>query len=188
MSFLCDTLILSKFIMKKLIISIIGIIVVVAVALGILVAVQPKSLTTSPIDTVVNQITGTHCFSYHHSATKDSPYTTNERLTFTFNGDQVTGNKQGNQSGPDMTNGYEGSLAGILEGNKITADYAYTVEGSKNKEQEIYVVTQTGIDKRIYPLIDHYKNGLVPDTTKPFTTRSYQSVACESLPNNLNQE
>jgi hypothetical protein len=77
-----------------------------------------------------------------------------------------------------MTNGYSGGLTGTIAGDTIAVNYAYTVEGSKNIEQEIYKITPSGIDKLQYPLIDHYKDGLVPDTTKEFKVRSYASTAC----------
>lgn len=169
--------------MKKIMISIGFFIVGVAVVLGIVLAVHPQSLTRSPVDAVVCEaIAGTHCFAYHHLGTVDAPYTTNEYLILTINGEQVTGIKKGDQAGPDMTNGYTGTITGNIKDDAITVNYVYTVEGSKNTEQEHYIITSSGIDKLVYPLIDHYKDGLVPDTSKPFTRRSYQSVACEVLP------
>ena len=164
--------------MKKTIIIIGTFIVLLACVIAILVVTQPQALTVSPINAVVNQTTGTHCFAYHQLATKDAPYAVDEYLTITINGTQVTGNKKGNQSGPDMANGYTGSLTGVIEGDTITADYAYTVEDSKNKEQEIYKITPSEIDKLQYPLIDHYKDGLVPDTAKQYKIRAYAVVDC----------
>ncbi|NVN96825.1 hypothetical protein HXX01_01085 [Candidatus Nomurabacteria bacterium] len=91
----------------------------------------------------------------------------------------VTGTKTGTQKGPDMTNGYKGTLVGTWSGNTIDAIYSYTVEGSKNKEKEIYRTRedQIGIEKLRYPLIE--KSGmLVPDTTKEFKTMLYARVGC----------
>lgn len=171
--------------MKKTII-IIGIVIALIVGVvATLLITRHKSSIIAPVDTIVNPsltvkqpLTGTHCFAYHQVSTKDAPYAVDEYLTLNINGTQVTGNKKGNQSGPDMTNGYSGSLSGTITGDTITVNYAYTVEGSKNTEQEIYKITPTGMNKLQYPLIDHYKDGLVPDTTQEYKTRAYTSVAC----------
>ncbi|MEI8223750.1 MAG: hypothetical protein WCG20_01360 [bacterium] len=164
--------------MKKIIIIIGTLIVLVGGVVAILVVTQPQALTVSPVETILDQTTGTRCYAYHQVATQDAPYAVDEYLTFTINGTQVTGNKKGSQSGPDMTNGYSGNLTGTIAGDTITADYAYTVEGSKNIEQEIYKFTKTGIDKLQYSLIDNYKDGLVPDTTKEYKVRSYVATEC----------
>ena len=122
---------------------------------------------------------GRQCYAYSHDATTDAPYTTNEFIDITISGNNVLGTKTGTQTGPDMTNGYTGTITGTLADNKITDAYAYTVEGSKNTEHEIYQAGLTGIDKLRYPLIDKFKDGLFPDTSKDYTIEHYSRVECK---------
>jgi len=122
---------------------------------------------------------GRQCYSYNHEATKTDPYTVNEFIDMTIKGNVISGTKTGNQKGPDMTNGYNGTLLGAWNGDIIDVVYSYTVEGSKNKEKEIYRARedQIGIEKLRYPLIE--KGGiLVPDTTKEPKTMLYVRVGC----------
>ncbi len=124
-------------------------------------------------------VDGRQCYTYTHDATKDAPYTVNEFLDITIAGTKVTGAKSGAQAGPDMTNGYSGTISGTLANNQITDIYSYIVEGAKNKEKEIYRTSKTGIEKLRYPLVE--KNGiLVPDTTKDFQILSYARVGCSA--------
>lgn len=122
---------------------------------------------------------GRQCYSYSHEATKAEPYSVNEFLDIEINGINVSGTKTGTQEGPDMTNGYGGSITGTIAGNTINALYNYTVEGSENTEEEIYQTSPTGLEKLRYPLID--KNGILkPDTTKKFNLLVYSRVECEA--------
>jgi hypothetical protein len=166
--------------MKKTIIAV-SILVLFAVIIAVLVITAPKSAVVPPVShgtDVVTIPTGNVCFEYHQAATDGAPYIVNEYLNMNISGTTVTGSKKGDQAGPDMTNGYEGTIMGTIAGDKATVNYVYTVEGSKNTEQEIYKFTKTGIDKLQYPLIDKYKDGLVPDTTKEYKLRSYRAVDC----------
>ena len=120
---------------------------------------------------------GRQCYTYSHEGTTDEPYTVNEFIDMMIQGTKVTGTKKGTQSGPDMTNGYTGTITGILNNNTITSVYSYIVEGSANREQEIYKASKTGIEKLHYPLVE--KSGmLVPDTTKEFNILLYARVGC----------
>jgi hypothetical protein len=101
----------------------------------------------------------------------------NEFIDITINGTKVTGTKTGTQSGPDMTNGYSGTIRGTLNNNTITDIFSYVVEGSHNQEGEIYKAGLTGVEKLRYPLIE-VKGILVPDTTKPFSAMLYARVGC----------
>ena len=124
---------------------------------------------------------GRQCYAYNHEATKTEPYTVNEFIDMTVSGIKVNGTKKGNQKGPDMTNGYTGTLSGSLNADKINLIFSYIIEGSANKEKEIYQVKKdlTGIEKLRYPLIE--KLGmLVPDTSKEFKTMLYARVGCEA--------
>ena len=122
---------------------------------------------------------GRQCYTFNHEATATEPYTVNEFLDISISDTKVTGTKSGTQKGPDMTNGYNGTIVGTLNNDMINDVFSYTIEGSPNKESEIYRSRkdQIGIEKMRYPLIE--KNGiLVPDTTKEFTILLYARVGC----------
>ena len=121
-----------------------------------------------------------YCYTYNHQATTSSPYTVSESMKIKVAGVNVTGSKTGNQAGPDMTNGYEGTLVGVLENDVMNLVFSYVVEGSHNMEAEIYKVRsdQTGLEKLRYPLTEG-KDMLIPDTTKPFQTVLYSRVGCQ---------
>jgi hypothetical protein len=122
---------------------------------------------------------GRQCYTFNHEATTTEPYTVNEFLDISISGAKVTGIKSGTQKGPDMTNGYNGTIVGTLNNDMINDVFSYTIEGSSNKEAEIYRsrADQIGIEKMRYPLIE--KGGiLVPDTTKEFTALLYARVGC----------
>ena len=120
---------------------------------------------------------GRQCYTYNHEATKTEPYAVSEFIDMNIKGKVVTGTKTGTQKGPDMTNGYTGTIEGNLEGDTITSVFSYVIEGSKNKEKEIYKVSKIGLEKLRYPLVDS-KGILVPDITKEFKTLSYSRVGC----------
>jgi len=120
---------------------------------------------------------GRQCYTYNHEATKTEPYTVNEFLDITISGMNIAGKKTGNQKGPDMTNGYAGTIIGSVNKNMVTDIFSYVVEGSANKEEEIYRTNNTGIEKLRYPLIEG-KGILVPDTTKEYTIMQYARVEC----------
>jgi len=122
---------------------------------------------------------GRQCYTFNHEATATEPYTVNEFLDISISGTKVTGTKKGTQKGPDMTNGYSGTIMGTLNNDTINDVFSYTVEGSSNKEAEIYRSRedQIGIEKLRYPLIE--KSGiLVPDITKGFSALLYARVGC----------
>jgi hypothetical protein len=140
--------------------------VIVAVAIG-LIFFRPhhekEPETQSPVAT---HPTGTFCFNRSQLATPDAPYAVDEKVTLTITGDSVRGNKSGTQSGPDMTNGYEGTLAGVIHGNEMELTYAYTVEGAKNRELEVYTFSPDTLTKKRWTLADMIQDGehiLVPE-------------------------
>jgi hypothetical protein len=130
-----------------------------------------------PTKLAVVNIQGESCYVYNQVATVDAPYKVDEYLNIKVSGDKVVGTKKGNQSGPDMTNGYTGSISGTLSSDTIKSVFSYVVEGSKNNEQEIYKITPSGLDKLRYPLIDK-KGVLTPDTSKEYKTLSYKKISC----------
>lgn len=125
----------------------------------------------------ISLIDGRQCYTYSHEATKTEPYKVSEFIDITIKGESVIGTKNGTQSGPDLTNGYTGSIIGTLNKDIITAILSYTVEGSKGKEKEIYRANKTGIEKLRYQLIEE-KGVLVPDMSKEFNLINYYRVEC----------
>jgi hypothetical protein len=105
---------------------------------------------------------GKYCYSRLQEATTASPYKVKENVILNIKGDIVTGTKTGTQSGPDMTNGYYGDLKGTVRGNTLELLYSYTVEGSNNKELEVYEMQNNSIVKMRWSLIDK-NNVLTPD-------------------------
>jgi hypothetical protein len=120
---------------------------------------------------------GRQCYAYSHEATASEPYTVTAFMDMTVKNGIVTGTKKGAQAGPDMTNGYTGTLTGTLDQNAITAVFSFTVEGSQNKEKEIYRTHKTGIEKLRYPLVEE-DGMLVPDLTKEFKILRYTRADC----------
>ena len=136
-------------------------------------------LPVAQIQSISSFEEGRQCYTFNHEATKDEPYTVNEFMDITIKGGNVVGTKMGAQSGPDITNGYTGDIKGTIENKSMNVIFSYTVEGSSNKEKEIYQASKTGIEKLRYPLIDSNKI-LTPDTTKEFKILNYSRVECEA--------
>jgi hypothetical protein len=175
--------------MKKLPIISLTVAGVIIIAVGIYFIIQsqkkpvapiPDPVVTEPIQQPISLVDGRQCYTYSHEATKEEPMTSTEFIDMTIAGTKVTGTKYGTQLGPELSNGWEGTITGTLSGNTINVAFAYTVEGSKNTEHEIYQAGLTGIDKLRYPLIDKYKDGLFPDTSKEFKRIPYVRVGCEA--------
>lgn len=118
-----------------------------------------------------------YCFSYTHAATTDEPYTTTEHLSLTRIRDTISGTVEGTQRGPDMTNGYTGTLHGTLTTNGFIADTTFTIEGATQTEQQIFELTDTTLTKLRYVLKEE-KGKLVPDLTTMPTRILYQSIPC----------
>lgn len=137
--------------------------------------------TTSSSSTGVNNIPasqdGNKCYKYHQVAIASAPYAVDEYININISGTKVTGTKTGNQKGPDMSNGYTGTLEGYLDKDIITVIFSYIVEGSKGKEKELYKIVPEGLLKLHYPLREE-KGILVPDTTKSFNMLSYLTTDC----------
>ncbi len=120
----------------------------------------------------------TACYAYHQIATKAAPYAVDESMTLVTSPDgSIAGEKKGIQKGPDMTNGYTGTLRGTQADTMLKLDYSYIIEGSSNTEQELYRVVAGGLEKLRYPLIEQ-RGMLVPDTTKPYKALSYKTAPC----------
>lgn len=164
--------------MKKSIVFVI--LIVLIIACGIFLK---NKKVIAPVDetkiapVVQENLEGRNCFMYQHEATKDEPYKVSETIDINVAGGVVSGTKKGTQAGPDMTNGYEGSLKGTLDKDVVDVVFSYVIEGSANKEKEIYLVKKDILEKLRYPLIES-KNMLIPDTSKEYKTLDYIRVDC----------
>lgn len=136
-----------------------------------------SSQTTSSNSNILFAESRPYCFSYTHAATNDEPYTTTEQLNLTRIRDRISGSVSGTQRGPDMTNGYTGTLDGTLTNTGFTATTIFTIEGATQTEQQIFELTDTTLTKLRYQLIEK-KNILVPDTTTIPQRIQYQSIPC----------
>ena len=121
-----------------------------------------------------------YCYAYHQTSTPSAPYTVDEYLSIIMKGDEISGTKKGTQSGPDMTNGYEGTLVGLKDGDTATLLFSYIIEGSSGVEKEIYKFVEMGIEKWRYPLVEEGEI-LVPDTTKAYSALLYQMIDCGTI-------
>lgn len=121
----------------------------------------------------------TTCYERSVEGTSDAPYTVHETIQLTMNDTAVSGIKAGTQSGPDMSNGYEGTLDGSKTGNALDLIFSYVIEGSAQKEKEHYVIRNNDLVKYRYVLKE--ENGmLVPDTASSYTEQIYKQVSCIS--------
>ncbi len=127
------------------------------------------------------KLVGKNCYAYDQLATKEAPYEVHETLVLNIEGEKVTGTKNGNQKGPDLTNGYFGNISGEIKEDKIESIFSYTVEGSEGKESEIYEIKSDKLIKLRYPLNDE-KGVLVPDTTFVANSLIYNKIDCTSIP------
>ncbi len=144
---------------------------------------RPESSKTSVAVSVPLAESRPYCFVYKHTATNDAPYTVEEHMTLTRVRGEITGTKQGTQAGPDMTNGYTGTLAGKANAEgSIEMVYAYTVEGSTGKELELFTIQGETLVQQRYPLIEGKYDGvtmLIPDQTKPAEALVYTQEVCK---------
>lgn len=161
-----------------------GIFVQLVVMIGVYFCLHTQPRNGSVGQQPVQLTDGRQCYAYTQEASSTAPYTVHEFLDITIKGNSVSGTKRGDQSGPDMTNGYSGTFTGTVEyspsnpSGQVTGIFAYTIEGSKNKEEEIYQANLTGLQKMRYPLIER-KGVLVPDLTQQASILLYPRVECE---------
>ncbi|MBP9715041.1 MAG: hypothetical protein KBD52_00945 [Candidatus Pacebacteria bacterium] len=153
---------------------VIGFLVIV---FGIVWLIVNKSEEVVLEDIVPVSQDGEYCYGRIQVATNDAPYNVEEHIKILINGIEVSGTKKGTQNGPDMTNGYEGELKGTKEGDNMELVYSYVVEGSANKELELYNFFTNELQKKRYVLKE--ENGmLVPDKTNPPSIILYPSETC----------
>ncbi len=160
---------------KKIIVwSVIAIVSILIIA----ISYKPKTSVTIDAPFIDN---AQYCFVYTHEATDTDPYAVEEHLMLTHSNGIISGTKKGTQHGPDMTNGYVGTVLGTTDGETLRLVYSYTVEGSNNKEAEIYSVIGTSIVKHRYVLREGVQDGekmLLPDIKGNQILQMYTSEKC----------
>ncbi|MEZ4103617.1 MAG: hypothetical protein R3B55_03685 [Candidatus Paceibacterota bacterium] len=139
--------------------------------------IQEENTEIAEEEVVKEEVQSKVCFSRNQEATEEAPYSVSEYIELNIDKNIVSGIKTGNQSGPDMTNGYQGTLAGEIKDQKIEVIFDYTIEGSDQKEREEYLLKDAGLVKNRYQLIE--ENGfLVPDKNTPPTEIIYTKTDC----------
>ena len=145
-------------------------------------------IKTPEVDSSNIPTTGKYCFSRSQRATADAPYSVEEHVVFNFAGVKVTGTKIGTmKNGSYMVDGYEGTLEGstISNGDKkeMELTYTYTIEGSKNRELEVYAFFNKNLVKKRWVLKEAKINGesiLVPDYVGEPKLIMYEFEQCSS--------
>lgn len=143
---------------------------------------NPDDLAYAIIQDSVIRLAGEnlHCYAYNQKATPNAPYAVDEYVSIVMKDDEISGTKKGTQSGPDMTNGYEGTLVGSKNGDTVTLLFSYIIEGSSGVEKEIYKFVEMGIEKWRYPLIE--EDGiLVPNLAEDYEALLYEMIDCGTI-------
>lgn len=152
----------------------IGIGCIIAAGLFVFLYRSKQRHVASPQEQAVSV---TKCFARVQKATPEAPYAVTEHIKLAISNNSVSGTKEGTQSGPDMTNGYQGTLSGVIHGSELELVYSYTVEGSQNKELEVYDLTGDTLVKNRWPLVD--QGGiLTPDRSSIAALISYTATPC----------
>lgn len=158
---------------------------VVAAALALYFSHAPKQaavLPAQPAAAPAIPTSGQYCYGRSQAATADAPYAVEEHVVLDFDGVKVTGSKSGTQNGPDMTNGYQGTLAGATLDREMELTYEYTVEGAHQRELEVYTMDGGNLVKNRWALVEQKINGqdiLVPDYVGEPSLITYAPEACK---------
>lgn len=140
----------------------------------------PEPVAPSVLQTIPSE--GQYCFSYKHPSSTEEPYSVDEFLYLSFNGTKVVGTKEGTQSGPDMTNGYSGTLLGAVVNDELELTYDYTVEGADQRELEVYAFDKGNVIKKRWVLTEQKIDGkdiLVPDYKGEPKIITYTAEECK---------
>ncbi len=167
--------------MKKIIIPIAFFILLLASLLIMRVLNRYDHSDDSNLTTLVSEpLSNPLCYRYIATPTESEPYAVTETITVTKRTEtEFEGSKTGTQSGPDMTNGYQGTLSGTISGTEAVVIFSYIIEGAPGKEQELYNLSEETITKHVYPLLE-IGNLLIPDATSGTKTdRVYTKISCE---------
>lgn len=143
---------------------------------------KPKMQGDPGIPTIAFAESRAYCFGRVQEATKDAPYRVEEHMKLTRVRGEITGTKSGTQAGPDMTNGFTGTMTGVAKDGYLQFTYAYTIDGSKQKELEVYLIDDSDLIKQRYTLDDAVKDGehiLIPNLKSTPTLITYTSEPCK---------
>jgi hypothetical protein len=163
----------------KIILAILTMAAVTIVIVLLLVKVKTPAEEPLALEPLTPQ-TIQSCFRNEHTATPTEPYATTEDVTLNITDQTVFGVKRGTQSGPDMTNGYQGVLTGTKDGSQLSLRFDYVIEGSEQTEMEEYEISDATLTKLRWPLREENKI-LVPDKTGQMKRISYTSVPCPNI-------
>lgn len=166
----------------KKILTVVSIIAILAFLFIIYLTKTPnKEIVEAPKNPPVVEVTeGPYekCYSRATIATTEKPFAVEEYVKLKFDKQKVEGYKFGFQSGPGYSNGYSGTLIGTITDTDILVDFAYTVEGSKNTEEEVYLKKEGSLEKIQYQLLEKGKK-LVPDRNKEVNRLLYPAIDCK---------
>ncbi len=152
---------------------------IVAIIISLVLIYKPAHAPTDREPDTTGIVDGEYCFSRDQAATPSEPYAVQERISLSILGNSVVGEKSGTQSGPDMTNGYSGTLAGTRMDHDLKLTFSYTVEGSSNKEVELYTLVDTELRKIRYALKEE-GGMLVPDLSSVPKNIIYERETCNN--------
>ncbi len=122
---------------------------------------------------------GKFCFYKKQEATVEEPYEVEESIVLNIQNNIITGEKTGIQKGPDMYNGYSGTLEGFYNNNELELTFAYEIEGSQGREIEIYKLENETLQKLRWPLSINDEGYLVPSRVGDPKIITYTKSNCE---------
>ncbi len=124
---------------------------------------------------------GEFCYSRLQLATKEEPYKVEESIKLNILNNVISGTKTGIQEGPDMYNGYRGTLEGNYKNNEMELVFAYEIEGSQGKEIEIYKKEGEDLNKLRWELSLTDEGFLVPSRLGEPKIIKYANVNCSQI-------
>lgn len=165
--------------MTKKSIIILSVILVLAIAtyVGVREMKQREVAATAPFVEA-----RAYCFGRVLAATAEAPFAVEEHMELTRVGDEITGTKSGIQTGPGVSSGFTGTMTGSAKDGYLEFVYAYTIEGSAQKEFEVYTIAGQDLVKQRYTLDEAKKDGesiLIPNLTSEPTLITYTAEACK---------
>lgn len=139
-----------------------------------LLACQPTSKPATETETDTTEESniedGTTCYLFAEG--KDSTF-----LTLTVDGNDVTGHMEWV---PWEKDGARGELSGTLDGNKVTADWNYMIEGSEQAEEKVFIIEADAVGEMTGELTEGPGGKLVlKDPAKAKIGTYLSKVACK---------
>lgn len=103
--------------------------------IGMLACQSNSKPTTTETENETSVENGTTCYLFAEG--QDSTF-----LTLTIDGNDVSGYMAW---APWEKDGARGELTGTLDGNKVTADWNYVIEGSEQAEEKIFIIEEDAV-------------------------------------------